>query len=117
MYNGLYRLLCSKNKKNGGNEEMKQTQELFSNEIRLEDKRSMILKYLLIEKYMDSNQSEPLYGIQISKELEQTVETEEVSAISYSKETVVKLMKKLFQYEVTPISMIEIVDDLVTMGI
>ena len=96
---------------------MRQLHLLFSNEVQLEDERKMLLNYSLTEKLEETNQSDPFYGIQISKKLDDSVEIEEVSGISYSKEAVISLIKKLFQYEVTPISMIEILDDLVTQGI
>lgn len=89
---------------------------LFSNEVQLEDARRMKLDYSLTEKYSETDLSTPYYGIQITKQLENTLECEEVPGISYSRETVVSMIKKLFQFEVTPISLVEIVDDLVTEG-
>jgi hypothetical protein len=100
----------------GGNK-MKQVYLLFSNEVTLEDERRMKLDYSLTEKYSKVDHTTPFYGIQIVKHLEDIVETEEVTGVSYSKEAVVSIIKKLFQYEVTPISMIEIVDELVSEGI
>lgn len=96
---------------------MKQVYLLFSNEVKLEDERRMKLDYSLTEKYSELDQTTPYYGIQIAKFLDENVETEEVAGISYSKDTVVSMIKKLLHYEVTPISMVEIVDDLVTAGV
>jgi len=96
--------------------EMDRMDLLFSKQICLEDERSMILKYFLVEKNKDLNLL-PLYGIQITKYLDDVIETDNVTGISHSKDKVIKLIKKLFQYEVTPISMVEIIDDFVTQGI
>ena len=90
---------------------------LFSNEVQLEDTRRMKLDYSLTEKYSETDQSVPYYGVRITKLIENTEETEEVFGISYSRDTVVSMIKKLFQFEVTPISMVEILDDLVTEGV
>ena len=87
---------------------------LFSNEVQLEDTRRMKLDYSLTEKYSETDLSTPYYGIHITKLLENTVECEEVLGISYSRETVVSMIKKLLKFEVTPISLVEIVDDLIT---
>lgn len=89
---------------------------MFSNELRLEDERSMKLDYCLTERYSETDQSKPYYGIRITKYLGDAVEHEEVTGISYSKEKVEGILQKLFKHEVTPISMVEIVDDLITLG-
>ncbi|MDF2538327.1 MAG: hypothetical protein K0S76_1348 [Herbinix sp.] len=96
---------------------MKQVYLLFSNEVKLEDERSMKLDYSLTERLSESEEKTPYYGIQIEKYLDDTVEKDEVTGISNSKDTVISIIKKLFQYEVTPVSMVEIVDDLVTVGV
>ncbi len=95
---------------------MKQLQVLFSNEVMLEDERRMILDYSLTEKSSDSDQKLSCYGIQITKHLDNLIESEEIGGISYSKDTAVSILKKLCMHKVTPISMVEIVDDLVTEG-
>jgi len=96
---------------------LKQVFLLFSNEVMLEDERKMKLDYSLTEKYSENDQTEPYYGIQIAKHLGDDVETEEIAGISYSRDTVVCIIKKLLRHEVTPISMVEIVDDLITEGV
>jgi hypothetical protein len=88
---------------------------LFSNEVTLEDQRKMKLDYSLTESCAGES-VEPYYGIQIRKYLDDVTESDEVSGISYCKDTVVSIIRKLFQYEVTPISMAEIIDELVTVG-
>lgn len=88
---------------------------LFSNEVLLEDRRLMKLDYSLTESCAEAS-TEPYYGIQIRKYLGDDMEADEVSGISYSKDAVISMIRKLFQYEVTPISMAEIIDELVTVG-
>jgi hypothetical protein len=96
---------------------MKQIFLLFSNEVMLEDERKMKLDYSLTEKYSEDEKADPYYGIQIAKYLDDIIETEEIIGISYSKESVISIIKKLHQFEVTPISMLEIVDELVSTEI
>ncbi len=95
---------------------MKKMELLFSNEVILEDMRKMKLDYSLMENYPEEESTEPYYGIKITKYLGNTEESDEVSGISNSRDSVVSMIKKLFQFEVTPISMVEIIDDLVTIG-
>lgn len=95
---------------------MKKMELLFSNEIVLEDSRRMKLDYSLTENCPEGESSEPYYGIHITKYLGEAVEADEVSGVSYSKDRVISMLRKLFQFEVTPISMVEIIDDLVTIG-
>lgn len=96
---------------------MKQLQLLFSNEVLLEDARVMKLDYSLTERVFETNQDTPFYGVKITKRLDDIVEADEITGISTSKDVVVSIIKKLCQHEVTPISMVEIVDDLVTQGV
>lgn len=95
---------------------MKQLQVLFSNEVALEDDRKMRLDYCLTENYMQSEVEEPYYGIRITKYLDDLEESEEVFGISCSKETVLSMIKKIYINVVTPIHLVDIVDDLVTQG-
>lgn len=89
---------------------------LFSNEVTLEDERIMKLDYSLIENASEKNQI-PYYGVSITRYLGDVVESDEIKGISESKEAAVLIIKKLCQFQVTPISMVEIVDELVTQGI
>ncbi len=93
---------------------MKQVQLLFSNRVTLEDMRSMQLDYCLTESVLAEDKMTPFYGIKVSKYLGDVVETDEVAGISTSRDIVEKILRKLFQFEVTPISMVEVVDELVT---
>jgi hypothetical protein len=94
---------------------MRRLELLFSNEVTLEDQRKMKLDYSLTESFTEES-TEPYYGIQIRKYLDDNTESDEVSGISYSKDVVIAIIGKLFKYEVTPISMAEVIDDLVTVG-
>ena len=87
---------------------------LFSNEVTLEDNRKMRLEYNLTEN-RNFNTEEPYYGIKIIKYLDDNQEIEEVEGISYSKDKTETIAKVLFQQVVTPISMVEIVDQLITL--
>lgn len=87
---------------------------LFSNEVTLNDNRSMRLEYNVTENH-ESDSDKPYYGIQIIKCLDNNLEKEEIRGISYSKDKVESITRILFQNVVTPISMVEIVDDLITL--
>lgn len=94
--------------------QMKERKLLCSNEIKLEDSRLMKLDYSLTETYPEGERTTPYYGIHIQKTLEDAIEANEVRGISYARDMVVSMINTLFEFEVTPISMIEIIDDLVT---
>lgn len=96
---------------------MKQIQLLFSKEVRLEDQRVMKLDYSLTETVPENELGAPYFGVKVTKFLENTTESDEVTGVSASREDVVSIIKRLCQFEVTPISMIEIVDELVTQGV
>jgi hypothetical protein len=87
---------------------------LFMNEVTLEDDRRMRLEYSITENQSIDN-NEPYYGAEIIKYLDDNVEVEKVCGISYSKDKVKSIIKILFQHVVTPISMVEIIDDLITL--
>lgn len=96
---------------------MNQLQLLFSNEVLLEDARVMKLDYSLTEKHLEENQITPYYGVKITKYLDDLIESDEVTGISSSRENMIFIIKRLCQFEVTPISMVEIIDDMVTLGV
>lgn len=81
--------------------------------VQLEDNRVMDLAYYLLENPREDNTV--LYGIKITKTIDEYTESEEVDAISYSKEFVQQIIQTLMKNEVTPISMIEIIDEIITM--
>jgi hypothetical protein len=76
----------------------------------------MKLDYSLTEKESETDQMTSYYGVRVTKHLDSLIESDEVNGISDSRDTVVSIIKKLCQFEVTPISMVEIVDQLVTQG-
>lgn len=80
----------------------------------LENEKEMKLKYYLIESSTGTN-GVTLYGIKVEKIVDEEKETEEINGVSYSKEFVTQIISTLIQYTVTPISLIEIVDEYVTL--
>lgn len=96
---------------------MKQLQLLFSSEVILEDSRVMRLDYSLTEKSSMEDQNTSYYGVKVTKYLDDLMESDEIDAISSSKDSVVSILNKLYHHKVTPISLVEIVDELVTQGI
>lgn len=83
--------------------------------ITLEDNRTMDLEYYLLENSTDIGKDKALYGVKITKTIGDYIESEEVDAISYSKEFVEQMIQQLMDNDVTPISMIEIVDEMITV--
>lgn len=83
----------------------------------LEDKKEVKLDYYLVEDYKDRGQPLLSYGIKIVKHLENCLETEYTDPISYSKDLVKEIVHKLWHNEVTIVSMLEVVDDLVSDGV
>lgn len=95
---------------------MKQVQVLFSNEVVLEDDRIMKLDYCLTEKVSETEPKAPYFGVRVTKHLDDMIEADEVTGISTSRDIVEAILKKLCLFEVTPISMIEIVDEFVSLA-
>lgn len=93
---------------------MKEAKVLFSNDVLLENEKVMKLDYSLIESVSETDRS-PYYGVRVTKYLEGQIETDEVVGLSSSREKVVGILKKLCKYEVTPISLVEILDCIQTM--
>ena len=89
---------------------------LFSNEVTLEDDRIMKLDYSLTHHASKENPAQLYYGVHITKVLSGVTETDEIMGISSSKEVTASILEKLCQFAVTPITMAEIVDELVTLG-
>jgi hypothetical protein len=80
----------------------------------LENDKEVKLDYYLVEDCKERGQQVLLYGIKIVKHLENYLEMEYTDPISYSKDLVKGIVHKLWCNEVTPYSMLEIVDDLVS---
>jgi hypothetical protein len=81
----------------------------------LEDNREMQLDYYLVEECREYGQQTLLYGVKIVKHVEDWLETEYSDPISYSKDLVKEIIHKLWYNEVTLITMLEVVDDLVSI--
>lgn len=95
---------------------MKRIDLIGERNVELEDQREMVLNYYLIEKPSKANgDMNYLYGIKIEKQFGGIVESEEVEAISYSKEVVLQLINTLMECTVTPMTLVEVVDDLITL--
>ena len=80
----------------------------------MEDNKEVQLDYYLVEDYKDRGQDISLYGIKIVKHLDDCLETEYTDPISYSRDIVKEMVHKLWNNGVTLVSMLEIVDDLVS---
>ncbi len=80
----------------------------------MEDSKEVQLDYYLVEDYKDRGQDISLYGIKIVKHLDDYLETEYTDPISYSRDIVKEMVHKLWYNGVTLVTMLEIVDDLVS---
>jgi hypothetical protein len=80
----------------------------------LEDNKELKLDYYLVEDFKDHGQDIMLYGIKIVQHMDDYLATEYTDPISYSRDVVKEMVHKLWSNEVTLVSMLEIVDDLVS---
>ncbi|MFU0828171.1 MAG: Group-specific protein [Lachnoclostridium sp.] len=80
----------------------------------LDDNKQVKLDYYLVEDLRNRGQEISLYGIKIVKHLDDYLETEYTEPISYSREIVKEMVRKLWVNGVTITTMLEIVDDLVS---
>lgn len=84
--------------------------------IKLEGLRNIETKYYLVEENREGcGKSGKLFGIEIIKTESDVTESEYTGAISHSKEIVEEILLKLMDNYITPISLIEIVDEIVTL--
>ncbi|HEY8499730.1 MAG TPA: DUF6514 family protein [Clostridia bacterium] len=93
---------------------MRKLELLFRNEVTLEDDRKMRLEYKLMES-RSTDDGKPYYGIQIVKYLDNDMEMDEEAGISYSRDKVIAIAKTLYKHAVTPITMAEVVDDIISL--
>lgn len=93
---------------------MKEGKVLFSNDVLLENSDIMELNYWLTENYSETEHS-TYYGVKVTKCVNGQIESEEVEGISSSKDKAVAILKKLCEYKVTPISLVEILDEMETI--
>ncbi len=91
-------------------------EKIFENE----DRHSVQLSYYLLEDQRDLAGT-PLYGIQVVKQVrdhgEIVKETETAAAISYSEAFVRQILFELIEHTVTPMCLLEVVDDMVTTSL
>ena len=72
------------------------------------------LEYYLIEERCDETDADPFYGIQIIKKGKEKIEEECTNGLTYSKKFALELLTKLSSSSVTPIVMLEVVDELMS---
>lgn len=98
---------------------MKRFNLIGERDVKLENHMGMVLKYYLVEEASKEREeldcSNFLYGIKIEKQFGGIVESEEVEALSYSKEVVLQLIHTLIECTVTPMTLVEVVDELITL--
>lgn len=87
--------------------------------VTLENQSDMTLQYYMVEESTlegkASGESEYMYGIRVDKQYEGIVESEEVRALTYSKSLAHEFVRTLMLHTVTPITLVETVDDLMTI--
>ncbi|SHL14044.1 hypothetical protein SAMN02745136_04179 [Anaerocolumna jejuensis DSM 15929] len=82
--------------------------------ILLEDNKELVFDYYLVEECRNCQNNVKLYGIKIFQHMRDHLLVEYSEPISDSKEIVEGMIHKLWKNEVTLVTMLEIVDDLVT---
>lgn len=82
--------------------------------LQLENNKGVKLEYYLTIEDSADEEWGSIYGIQVIKKDGDFVEEEATGGITYSKELALEILNKLFLFQVTPISVIEIVDELLT---
>ena len=81
--------------------------------LKLDNGNEILLSYYLMEWGKKENR-EMLYGIQIEKKDGENIEVENSGCISHSKGFVLELIHKMMENTVTPITMLYIIDDVIT---
>lgn len=80
-----------------------------------ENNTTMHVEYYLVEENSTERFDEYLYSIMIIKREKEIIEMEESGGLSYSRVFVEELTETLVENDVTPFSMIDIIDDLITL--
>ncbi len=89
-------------------------QELISTKVAGKDNNERLtLEYYLTEKESEESNAK-VYGISITKKSDEGLESDVVENISYEKDQVLELLHTLSQNTVTPICLVETLDDLMT---
>ncbi|MDO5294019.1 MAG: DUF6514 family protein [bacterium] len=78
-----------------------------------DDNKKLMLEYYLTEKKSEETE-EVIYGISVTKQSDEGIESDVVDNISYKKEKVLDLLHILSENTVTPICLAEVLDDLIT---
>ena len=82
--------------------------------IEFDNNHGFELEYHLIEKWQEDFNDEPLYGVQITKTENDSVEVERFDGITHSKELASDLLTKLLTHTITPIVMLEVIDEFIS---
>jgi hypothetical protein len=72
--------------------------------------------YLTKEEYQYSN-GPTVYGMTILKKSKNMIEIEETGGVSHSKDVVLSMLQSLIACTITPMVLLEVVDDMVTTRI
>jgi hypothetical protein len=83
-------------------------------QLTLDDNTEVKLDYYLVEELREEEQRKSLFGIKIVRHGDSYLEAEYTEPISYSRDIVKEMVHKLWKNEVTLVSMLEIVDDMVS---
>lgn len=75
--------------------------------------RKMVLEYFIIKNFDESSQTIS-YGAKIHKTEEESSETEIINGIIDSEEVILDVVNMLLEHTVTPVSMVNVIDDYVT---
>lgn len=78
--------------------------------------REMVLEYFMLKDSDESGQTIS-YGAQIRKTDAEKDETETVKGITHSKKVISELVDLLLEHIVTPVSMVDIIDDYITENV
>lgn len=86
-----------------------------SRHIQVSAERQFELEYYLVEEPSAEPFGSCLYSIQVWKTEKDQIVMEETGSISYSRDVVRQMIRMLIDNCVTPMSVLEVVDDLVTL--
>ena len=85
-----------------------------STKAKTEDGLELILAYYITEEICKMTKRY-MYGIKVVCDKNGILESDSTGSISYSREDVIKMCRILVNQQVTPISLVEIVDELITL--
>lgn len=79
--------------------------------VELDDGRSLGLEYYMITTYREAD-GQPIYGVMVEKQDGEEMEVESVEQLSYSRQEVSDLLEVIYNNTVTPMSLVEVLDEL-----